>query len=77
MKNKLSNLNDHLFAQIERLGDEDLKGDALVEEINRAHAISNVASQIVANGNLIYKAYMAAVEWESLSKKKLPAILIE
>nr|DAN93838.1 MAG TPA: hypothetical protein [Caudoviricetes sp.] len=28
MKNTLLDLNNHLFAEIERLGDEELKGDA-------------------------------------------------
>jgi hypothetical protein len=75
MKNKLSDLNDHLFCQIERLGDEDLKGEALTEEIGRAQAVCNVAGQIIATGVLVLKAHMTAVEWESMSKKKLPPML--
>lgn len=56
MKNKLSDLNNHLFAELERLGDEDLTGDDLVAEIERAKAVSNVSSQIVSNANLQLKA---------------------
>ena len=43
MKNTLGDLNNHLFAQLERLGDEDLKDDALTEEIERAKAINQAA----------------------------------
>ena len=52
MKNKLTDLNNHLFAEIERLGDEDLNGDDLKTEIERARAITSVATQIINAGNL-------------------------
>ncbi|MBR9923693.1 hypothetical protein [Vreelandella venusta] len=47
MKNKIDDLRNHLFAQLERLGDESIKGDALKEEIQRARAVSDVSAQIV------------------------------
>jgi hypothetical protein len=47
--NKLSDLNDHLFNQLERLGDPDLKGEALETEINRSKAISSIAKNITEN----------------------------
>lgn len=56
MKNTLNDLNNHLFAQLERLGDEDLKGEELKEELNRSKAVSVVAKNIVSNGNLILQA---------------------
>jgi hypothetical protein len=43
MKNRLIDLNNHMFAQMERLSDEDIKGDALNEEITRSKAVSNLA----------------------------------
>lgn len=56
MKNTLGDLNNHLFAQLERLSDEDITGEALVEEINRSRAVTSVAQQIIANGNLVLQA---------------------
>ena len=56
MRNTLGDLNLHLFSQLERLNDEDLKGEDLLEEINRAKAITSVASQIIQNGNLVLDA---------------------
>lgn len=77
MKNKLSDLNDHLFMQIERLNDETIAGDNLKEEILRAQAITSVANAIVQNGNLAFKAHTHAVEWEKMSKIKLPTMLTD
>lgn len=56
MKNTLGDLNNHLFAQLERLGDEELKGEDLHQEISRAKAITSVATQIIANGSLVLRA---------------------
>lgn len=56
MRNTLGDLNNHLFAQLERLSDEELTGEKLNEEITRTKAITAVASQIIANGTLVLEA---------------------
>lgn len=53
MKNSLTDLNNHLFEQLERLNDEDLKGEELKEEITRSKTIESVAKQIINNGRLV------------------------
>ena len=76
MKNKLLDLNNHLFAQLERLGDEDLKGDALTEEISRAKSITNIAQQIVNNGNLVLNAIKTREEYFP-GQKALPELFCD
>lgn len=56
MKNKLTDLNNHLFAQLERLGEEGLSSEAIADEVKRAAAISDVADQIIRNADLQLKA---------------------
>lgn len=56
IKNTLGDLNNHLFAELERLSDEDLKGEELDAEIRRAEAVCDVSTQIIANGALVLKA---------------------
>lgn len=73
MKNTLGDLNMHLFAELERLGDEDIKGEELNEEIDRAKAITSVATQIINNGNLVLKSM--ELQKEILGDDKLPPML--
>ena len=55
-KNKLVDLNNHLFEELERLNDEELKGEALQEERERAKSMANIAQIIINNGELALKA---------------------
>jgi len=56
MKNTLGDLNNHLFASLERLNDEDIKGDELKEEIERSKSIAHMATKIIDNGSLVLQA---------------------
>lgn len=56
MKNKLSDLNNHLFAQLERLSDDDMTAEAIEHEAKRAEAIVSLADQITRNADLQLKA---------------------
>lgn len=56
MKNQLIDLNNVLYEQLERLNDEDLKGEDLDKEIKRSRALTNVANSIINNGALALKA---------------------
>lgn len=63
MKNKLTDLNNHLFEQLERLNDDDLTGDALKSEIDRSKAITNVAGKIIENASIGLEAEKLRVEY--------------
>jgi hypothetical protein len=55
-QNKIADLNNHLFAQLERLNDESIKADKMELEIKKAAAISKVASQIINSNKLVLDA---------------------
>lgn len=74
MKNTLSDLNNHLFEQLERLSDEDLKGEDFEKEIKRSEKIAKVAQQIIKNGELAYKV-MAHKDEYGYGEKKVPDML--
>ncbi|SIQ14630.1 hypothetical protein [Marinobacterium stanieri] len=75
MKNKLSDLNDHLFAQLERLGDESLKGDALANEVDRSRAVTSVAKEIISNASLQLDAVKLKAEYMGLKQDDVPLLL--
>lgn len=54
--NTLGDLTNHLFEQLERLGDESLSPEALELEIERSKAVTGVAQQVIANANTMLRA---------------------
>lgn len=74
MKNKLTDLNNHLFAQLERLSDEDLKPEALELELSRTRAVSAIAKDIISNGTLVLQAQKAV--WDrNVDRENIPKML--
>ena len=56
MRNTLGDLNLHLFAQLERLSDEELEGDGMKDEMLRAKAITDIAKNIIDNAKTVLDA---------------------
>lgn len=56
MKNTLGDLNNHLFAQLGRLNDEELTGEELEKELKRSKGITDLAEKIISNANTVLQA---------------------
>jgi len=77
MKNKLIDLNNHLFAQIERLGDEEMSDAALDKEVKRSEAIVRVADKIISGANTTLQAAKIVAEYGGQNMPDLPLLGIE
>lgn len=62
MKNKITDLNNLLFEQLERLIDAE-SDEEVSQEINRAKAVSSIASNIVSTANLSLEATKIQLEY--------------
>lgn len=74
MKNKLGDLNNHLFAQLERMAAEDLSAEQIETEAKRSSAIVAVADQIVKNAGLQLAAAKLYADHGEKVLPMLPAI---
>lgn len=74
MKNTLNDLNNYLFAQIERLDEEDISEEKLHTEILRAKAIVVVATAIINNADVAIQA-IKMKESGITENMKLPKML--
>ena len=62
MKNSVINVNDHLIARLEELGQENLSAEELDNVVKRAEASVKVASALTANGRIVLDAQRFAAE---------------
>lgn len=74
MKNKLADLNDHLFAQLERLSEEGLSDEQIKTEVLRGEAIVNVADKIIQNAALCLKGAALVAEYGEIASRNLPML---
>lgn len=75
MRNKLSDLNNYLFAQLERLDDEELTYENLQTEIERSKAVSAISNQIISNANVQLNAARLIAEFGPSNKFKLGGLI--
>nr|DAN96875.1 MAG TPA: hypothetical protein [Caudoviricetes sp.] len=78
MKNKLVDLNNHLFEQLERLNDDDLSDAELEREMKRSRAMAGIASNIVANAQLALDSQKFIEEqygYDTPKRPQLPEML--
>jgi hypothetical protein len=73
MKNTLTDLNNHLFAQMERLSEESLNVEQLAFEAERSKSLTIIARTIVDNARLVLDAQTRINDIPE--RKELPAIL--
>lgn len=71
MKHNLGDLNNHLFAELDRLNNVELEGEKLKDEVVRARAITTVAKAIIDNANTVIQAKQLSYQAE----KDMPYML--
>lgn len=72
MKNTLTDLNNYLFEQLERLQDDSLDDAGLEKEIKRSEAVQKVAKTIIENGNLALQVKKHLDEYGEGNNIKIP-----
>lgn len=74
MKNTLSDLNNYLFEQLERLNDDELTEEELEKEIKRSETVTKVAKTIIDNGQLALQTKKHLDEYGQGAKCEIPLL---
>ena len=76
MKNKLSDLNNYLFEQLEILNDSDLSEEQIDLAIKKAETVSKIADTIIKNGELQFKAMCKSAEYGIINNEQIKMLLL-
>ena len=75
MRNTLSDLNNVLFEQLERLSDDSMTDEELERQLKRTDQIMRVSEKIIANGDLAFRAIQHRDKYYGTGGKQLPPML--
>ena len=76
MKNTLSDLNNYLFEQLERLNDDSLTDDQLDRELRKTDSIVKVSDKILQTGELVFRTMQHMDEYGyNLKPRPVPEML--
>lgn len=77
MKNTLTDLNNYLFEQLERLNDDGLTEEQLERELRKTDATTKIAEKIIANGELAFKTMKHMDDYGyNVKDRHMPKMLI-
>lgn len=76
MKNTITDLNNYLFEQLERLYDSELTDEQLNTEMKRADSVVRISEKIIENAGLALKTmqHLDRYTYEQ-AQKRVPAML--
>lgn len=77
MKNTLTDLNNYLFEQLERLNDDELTDEALDKELKKSDAVVKVSEKIIEAGQLALQTmrHMDQYGYGASDQRSVPEML--
>lgn len=72
--NSLADLNNHLFAALERVNEEELTQEELTARVAQAKSVCGVSQQIIANASVVLEAQRLVADGD-LKPQHLPRLL--
>jgi len=78
MKNKLTDLNNYLFEQLERLNDDDLTSEELEVQLKKTKAVTEVSQNIINNAKQMVDSFkfMEKVGYGWVGNKESVSMLV-
>lgn len=75
MKNTLTDLNNYLFEQMERLNDEEMTQEMFDKELKRSDSVAKIAESIIKNGQLALNVKKHLDEYGNGNQYVMPDML--
>ena len=77
MKNTISDLNNYLFEQLERLNDDELTPEQLERELSKADAVCKLSGQIIQTSELAFRTmkHLDEYGYNTIKERTVPPML--